>query len=61
MTKLVYTCDEIEAEHDYATPHIECGLKLHGGFDAQGEYISPRTKNRWQAISAWRAPATWQR
>ena len=54
MAKLIYTPEEIEAEHDYATPHIECGLALHGGFDDQGRYISPRTKHRWEAVKAWR-------
>ncbi|MBL6689786.1 MAG: hypothetical protein ISP91_05290 [Pseudomonadales bacterium] len=53
MSKLVYTKEELEAEHDYATPHIECGLKLHGGFDLEGHYITPRTKHRWDAIHAW--------
>lgn len=53
MTQLVYTKQELEAEHDYATPHVECGLKLHGGFDVDGHYLSPRTKHRWQAIEAW--------
>jgi len=53
MVKHVYSVAEIEAEHDYVTPHIECGLKLHGGFDVDGHYLSPRTRNRWQAIEAW--------
>ena len=53
MNQLVFTREEIEAEHDYATPHVECGLQLHGGFDEQGTYLSPRTLNRWTAISAW--------
>ena len=53
MNQLVFTREEIEAEHDYATPHVEYGLQLHGGFDEQGTYLSPRTLNRWTAISAW--------
>ena len=53
MAKLVYTKEELEAEHDYATPHVACGLKLHGGFDADGNYLSPRTRHRWDAIHAW--------
>jgi len=51
--KLTYTREEIEAEHEYATPHIECGVKLHGGFSEDGTYVSPRTRNRWQAIKNW--------
>ena len=55
MSKFVYTKDELEAESDYAAPHEECGLKLHGGLDADGNYISPRTKHRWEAINNWTA------
>ena len=51
--KLTYTREEIEEEPAYATPHIECGVKLHGGFSQDGTYISPRTRNRWQAINNW--------
>lgn len=53
MTKLTYTTDEILAEHPYAKPHVEADYTLHGGFDAQGNYISPRTLHRWPAIRAW--------
>jgi len=52
--KLIYTQDEIEQDHPYAKPQVEAGLKLHGGFDEQGTYISPRTLHRWPAIKAWR-------
>lgn len=51
--KLIYTRDEIEEEREYDTPHIECGVKLHGGFSEDGTYVSPRTRNRWQAINNW--------
>ena len=53
MIKLIYTREEIEEEREYATPHIECGVKLHGGFSEDGTYVSPRTRNRWQAINNW--------
>lgn len=53
MGKLVYTRDEILADHPYAKPHVEAGYRLHGGFDADGNYISPRTLNRWPAIRTW--------
>ena len=53
MSKVVYSTVELEAEHEYATPHVECGLKLHGGFDEEGQYLSPRTQHRWDAINAW--------
>ena len=58
MSKLVYTRDEILADHPYAKPHEEAGYRLHGGFDADGKYISPRTLNRWPAIRAWSAALT---
>lgn len=53
MGNLIYSTEELEAEAEYATPHVECGLRLHGGFDSAGHYLSPRTKNRWPAITAW--------
>ncbi len=53
MSKLVYTHEEILADHPYAKPHEEAGYRLHGGFDANGNYISPRTLHRWPAIRAW--------
>ena len=53
MAKLNYTRDEIMADHAYATPHVEAGYRLHGGFDEKGTYVSPRTLNRWPAVEAW--------
>ena len=53
MPKLVYTAEEILADHPFAAPHIEAGYRLHGGLDAQGRYVSPRTLHRWPAIRAW--------
>src|SRR5689334_5788106 len=53
MPKLTYTRDELLADHDYAQLQLESGYRLHGGFDANGNYISPRTLNRWPAVEAW--------
>ncbi len=53
MAKLVYMAEEILADHPYAKLHIEAGYRLHGGFDAAGNYVSPRTLHRWPAINAW--------
>jgi hypothetical protein len=53
MAKLSYSAQEILAEHPYAKPHEEAGYRLHGGFDAKGKYISPRTLNRIPAIKTW--------
>lgn len=48
-----FTQDELLASHAYAEPLIAGGVRCHGGFDADGHYISPRTKYRWPAIRAW--------
>lgn len=53
MTKLAYSEEELMAEHEYSAAHEEAGYRLHGGFDADGRYISPRTKVRWPAVKAW--------
>jgi hypothetical protein len=58
MTRLVYTREEIMADHAYATPHVEAGYRLHGGFDAKGTYVSPRTLHRWPAVQAWQEQVT---
>lgn len=55
MARVVYSRDELMAEHAYARPQVEAGYRLHGGFDAKGVYISPRTLNRWPAVEAWQA------
>lgn len=55
MTRLSYTRDELMASHDYARPHVEAGYKLHGGFLADGTYVSPRVLHRWPAVKAWAA------
>jgi len=56
--QLQYSSDEILAEHPYARCNEFNGRKLHGGYDADGEYISPRTLKRWPAIDAWRQAFT---
>ncbi|MBI1238385.1 MAG: hypothetical protein GC199_03475 [Alphaproteobacteria bacterium] len=60
MPQLAYSRDELMAEDTYASPHSEAGYRLHGGFDAQGRYVSPRTKLRWPAVKAWQAALTAQ-
>jgi hypothetical protein len=54
MTKLSYAREEIMADHVYARPQVEAGYRLHGGFDADGRYLSPRTLHRWPAVGAWK-------
>ncbi len=58
MARVVFSRDEIMAEHPYARPQVEAGYRLHGGFDAKGTYVSPRTLNRWPAVEAWQAQLT---
>lgn len=53
MPRLSYTREELLANHDYAKPHEEAGYRLHGGFAADGTYVSPRTLHRTPAIDAW--------
>jgi hypothetical protein len=55
MAQVQFSAAELLAEHDYARPQIEAGYRLHGGFDAAGGYISPRTLHRWPAVRAWQA------
>jgi len=44
---------ELLADHDIVEPLIAQGVRCHGGFDEDGTYVSPRTKNRVPAIEAW--------
>ncbi len=53
MSQLVYTREELLRSHDYARPHVIAGHRLHGGFDEEGHYISPRALVRAPAIEAW--------
>ena len=46
---------ELLAHHDIAEPLILNGVRCHGGFLDDGQYVSPRTKNRRPAIEAWEA------
>ncbi len=58
MEKLVYSREELLADHAYAQEHREVGYLLHGGFDAEGTYHSPKTLHRWPAIHAWQKALT---
>jgi hypothetical protein len=53
--QLEYSETELLADHDIAEPLIANGVRCHGGYDTDGNYVSPRTKNRWPAIKAWEA------
>ncbi len=53
MTRLTYSEAELWSEHEYARPHLIGGRRLHGGFDAAGAYVPPRSKGRNDALAAW--------
>lgn len=53
MTQLSFSEDELMQCDDYAAPQVEAGERLHGGFDAAGDYVSPRMKYRAPAFKAW--------
>lgn len=48
-----FTADELLANHDTIEPLFAGGVRCHGGFDDEGEYVSPRTKFRVPGITAW--------
>ncbi len=52
--QLRYSTEEILADHPFARLNQFGKRRLHGGYDAQGAYRSPRTFGRWPAIKAWR-------
>ncbi len=53
MGQLRFTEEELMAEHDYAVPQLVAGQRLHGGFDAEGNYLPPRSLHRPRAIENW--------
>jgi hypothetical protein len=55
VVQLEYSADELLASHPFETPLVAGGVRCHGGFDAGGAYVSPRTRHRLPAIAAWQA------
>lgn len=53
MTRLTFSEEELMRSHDYASPHVADGQRLHGGYDASGNYVPPRILVRNPAIDAW--------
>jgi hypothetical protein len=51
--QVVYRRAELLESHTVAEPLIAGGVRCHGGFDEDGGYVSPRTKQRVPAIGAW--------
>ena len=54
-TQLRFSEEELLAEQDYAEAHVVGDQRLHGGFDADGRYLPPRSKTRPLAIRNWTA------
>src|SRR5262245_42368631 len=48
-----FTAEELLADHPVVEPLVAGGVRCHGGFDADGRYVSPRTRFRAPAITAW--------
>jgi hypothetical protein len=55
MQQRVYSEAELYSELDFARPHEVAGRRLHGGFDARGNYLPPRARGRNEALAAWTA------
>ena len=48
-----FTAEELLSDHDTIEPLYAGGVRCHGGFDGEGDYVSPRTKHRVPGIEAW--------
>ena len=53
MSQLRYSQDELMSDVDCARPQVIGGRRMHGGFDADGRYVPPRSKGRNEALDAW--------
>jgi len=53
-----FTADELLADAPVSEPLIAGGVRCHGGFDEDGNYVSPRTRFRVPAIESWQARHT---
>jgi hypothetical protein len=51
--QLTWTERELLTNHNVAEPLVAGGVRCHGGFDATGTYVSPRTANRVPAVRGW--------
>lgn len=51
--QLEYDRRELLADEPVAEPLVVAGVRCHGGFLADGTYVSPRTRHRVPAIAAW--------
>lgn len=52
-SRLAFKFDELLSSPKFETPLVAGGVRCHGGFDAYGNYVSPRTLWRNPAIRGW--------
>ena len=52
MNRFTYTQDELLADPPFASRIERDGRLLHGGYDSHGNYLSPRSAHRVDAIAA---------
>ena len=55
MARLDYSREEILADPDYTSRIRRGDVLFHGGLDADGRYLSPRSRHRAEAIENWTA------
>jgi len=55
MTGLRFPREELLRDVPGLAPHVVAGHRLHGGFDADGRYVPPRSLVRGPAVAAWTA------
>lgn len=53
MVELTFSEEELYIEQPVAELHVRDGVRMHGGFDAQGRYVSPRSGGRRKAMDLW--------
>ncbi len=53
MSRLAYSESELLSDPSFARLHVVKGRRLHGGFDASGNYVPPRSMGRNTALNAW--------
>jgi hypothetical protein len=51
--QLTFTEQELLQDHPDLQPHVILDRRVHGGFDAEGNYRPPRAFVREQALDAW--------
>ena len=56
--RVIYSPDELLEEPAVGEPLFAGDMRCHGGFDADGNYHSPRTRHRIPAIRAWQQQVT---